>query len=307
MVPAQYLAMFLAVGASAQSNFGTPTSAVPTSSPTSLGTSMISTNKEAYQNDTSKYYLGYTKADFEKPFAKYWRPHVAPISDEVQKGVSSSPFAAALAYDAHEAGYYMSQPGYQEMENGYAVSLNGTVMLTARTEIPDINGEMYDWWFGWHLVESARYKLWNPVAHQYAWRYPNSLDWTNKTYAERYINTASFIDEYIGNDASKLTIAFIDPAKLGFDKSNWDAVGIETVVAAHIVTGAHVTSGFDNASYLVHQVRRLPDGSRELRSRFWLAKYTTEIAHDLIVHCNIEMQHLNTVLPAIFAEFKDTL
>ena len=100
-----------------------------------------------------------------------------------------------------------------------------------------VNGEMYDWWFGWHLVESARYKLWNPVAHQYAWRYPNTLDWTNKTYAERYINTASFIDEYIGNDASKLTVAFIDPSKLGFDKSNWDAAGIETVVAAHIVSG----------------------------------------------------------------------
>ncbi|WP_245672553.1 DAPG hydrolase family protein [Nocardia anaemiae] len=24
---------------------------------------------------------------------------------------------------------------------------------------------LWDWWFGWHSVESARYKLWYPDAH----------------------------------------------------------------------------------------------------------------------------------------------
>lgn len=56
----------------------------------------------------------------------------------------------------------------------------------------------------------------------------------------------------------------------------------------------HSTTSFDNSSYLMHQVRRMDNGNRELRSRFWLSgsnhgSAPKEIAHDLAVHCNIEM------------------
>jgi hypothetical protein len=60
------------------------------------------------------------------------------------------------------------------------------------------------------------------------------LDFKNKSYAERYYNTFSFIDEYIGNEHCKATVAFINPADLGFDKSEWAAQGIETVVVAKV-------------------------------------------------------------------------
>jgi hypothetical protein len=89
---------------------------------------------------------------------------------------------------------------------------------------------MYDWWFGWHTTESARYKLWNPVAHQYAYRKPDSEDWSNKTYAERYWGMVSWIDEFVGNSAAKLSIEFIPPSELGVDTAKWAEAGIETMV-----------------------------------------------------------------------------
>lgn len=51
----------------------------------------------------------------------------------------------------------------------------------------------------------------------------------------------------------------------------------------------HATTLDGPEQYLVHQVRRKEDGTRELRSRFWLRVFTPQIAHDLLVHCNIEM------------------
>ncbi|KAK8176849.1 hypothetical protein IWX90DRAFT_419518 [Phyllosticta citrichinensis] len=183
------------------------------------------------------------------------------------------------------------QPGYLQMENGWTVGGDGSLMIAVRTDIPSISGEMFDWWFGWHQVDSARYKLWNPVAHQYAWRFPEQLEWADtSSYAQRYIGTFSQIDEYIGQDANKITIAFFDPKELGFDQQEFEERGVETVVVAQIIFGHTNSTDQSSGQYLVHQVRRLDDGSRELRSRFFLKITSAQIAHDLLVHCNIEMQ-----------------
>lgn len=42
----------------------------------------------------------------------------------------------------------------------------------------------------------------------------------------------------------------------------------------------------------MHQVRHMPNGYRELRSRFFIAEKnhgSAQLGHDLAVHCNIEM------------------
>lgn len=170
---------------------------------------------------------------------------------------------------------------------------------------------MYDWWFSWHLVDPSRYKLWFPLAHRYAWRLPETLV-TNASAptSSRYIGTHSFIDEYIGNSAAKLTVNFIDPAvELGFNTSSYASAGIETIVAGRLNSGSH-TANVTGHSYLMHQIRRKPDGSGEyeLRSRFFIEQNPgTQIAHDMLAHCNTEMQHLASFLPALWAEFKDTI
>lgn len=93
---ARALLLLVALSAASWAFDETPTSAVPTATPTTLSQTLISVNKAPYQNNASAYYLGYHPADYEKPFAKYFNPHVAPISAEVEKGITMSPYAAAL-------------------------------------------------------------------------------------------------------------------------------------------------------------------------------------------------------------------
>ncbi|KAJ5306987.1 hypothetical protein N7508_006002 [Penicillium antarcticum] len=268
----------------------------------------ISKNIDAYVPDSTAYYLGYSNADYKKPFAKYFDFNVDPISDEVQKGIVSSPWGSGLGYEASEGHDYLLRPGYLPVENGYLKTPQGAWMVACRTDMGQVTGEAYDWWFAWHSVESARYKLWYPTAHQYSWRHPEAVDIANKSFAERYYNTFSFIDEYIGGDHAKVTVAFIDPAELGIDKSKWPALGIETMIVARVGIGAHITEGFDGVSHLIHQIRRKADGTREMRSRFWLGPGIPEtIAHDICVHCGTEMPHLAKILPQLFKEFRDEL
>ncbi|KAF5711565.1 phloretin hydrolase [Fusarium mundagurra] len=197
-----------------------------------LSENSTSVNVAPYQSNTSQYYLGYKGEDWSRPFVKYWNPAVNQISDEVQKGITESPYASSL------------------------------------------------------------------VAHQYAYRMANAIDWSNKTLPERYIGSYSWIDEFIGNFATKLTVNFVDPATFGFNTSAFESQGIETIVIAHITSGN---------SYLMHQIRRKDDGQRELRSRFFLDVFRETQGHDLSVHCAVELSHLATVLPHLFAEFKDTV
>ncbi|KAF9771860.1 hypothetical protein IL306_010478 [Fusarium sp. DS 682] len=151
-----------------------------------------------------------------------------------------------------------------------------------------VTGDQYDWWFGWHSVETARYKLWNPIAHQYSYRTPYSTNWMSQTYAERYIGATSYIDEYVGNDAAKLSISFVDPKTLGFNTTIWPELGIETIVIGKAFIGDYSVSEFDGVSYLMYQVRRMPNGYRELRSRFFIDSKnhgSAQLGHDFAVYC----------------------
>ena len=78
---------------------------------------------------------------------------------------------------------------------------------------------------------------------------------------------------------------------------------------------------------LIHQIREV-DGGSEMRSRFWLAKpelkgvgrkstlgkfigskfvvdriVDQDLGRDMLVHCGMEMNHLASFLPALYADY----
>ncbi|KAK1846665.1 hypothetical protein CCHR01_10703 [Colletotrichum chrysophilum] len=251
------------------------------------GGDSLSTDISPLESNTEQYYLGFREVDFEKPYAKYYNPVVSPISDALVNGLAGSPWPSAFTYSAQDAAKYLEQPGYLNLENGYAIGSNGTLMIAVRSEIPQVTYDQYDW----------------------CYRTPDSVDWANRTYAQRYIGATSYIDEYVGNDAAKLSIQFIEPESIGFNTSVWPELGIETVVVGKLFIGDYSLEEFDQTSYLMHMVRRMPNGYRELRSRFFVASDNhgnAQLGHDLTVHCNIEMTHLGSFLPALFQDFKGT-
>ncbi|MGW5570534.1 DAPG hydrolase family protein [Nocardia thailandica] len=211
----------------------------------------------------------------------------------------------------------LAPTGYSAVETGYGQSADGAVWVAVRTEMPRVTAEMWDWWFGWHLTESARYKLWHPDAHMYAEVAAERLTGTGR---QRYVGAVSYVDEYIGTSLQQLAIAFRDPLAHGFAVPEG-----QTVVFGRV--GSSVAPL--DLGWLAHQVRPI-EGGCEMRSRFHLGVLApripdperivraigrgaaldprdlaigTDMARDLLVHCGQEMNHLAGFLPELYAEF----
>lgn len=281
-------------------------------------------------------YLGYREADRRRPFAHHFRPTAAPIQAHVRDMLSAGRQPAHYGFELAEAADMLSRPGYLAMETGWLRTDNGTLLVAALTDMPGVTAAMWDWWFGWHSNEPARYKLWHPGAHQFAAIAENRSQQTTLTDRQRYQNNTSFVDEYVGATYSRLAIRFIEPGKVGFS----DPDGTTTICAAVGLNAFPIISG-----WIVHQVRPTDHGV-EMRSRFFLGhtqiicipKHSTRIplaaqalthplgsrsltpiaaaatrlhntdlfAHDLAHHCATEMNHLSTFLPGLFEEFHDS-
>ncbi|KAF5653881.1 ankyrin repeat [Fusarium sp. NRRL 25303] len=116
-------------------------------------------------------------------------------------------------------------------------------------------------------------------------------------------NTSLYYLGYKDEDWSRPFVKYWKPAV----KQISDEVqkGITESPHASSLGSGHTTNVTGN-SYLMHQIRRRDDGQRELRSRFFLDVFGDTQGRDLNVHCAVEMSHLATFLPQLFAEFKDT-
>src|SRR5262245_48294581 len=55
--------------------------------------------------------------------------------------------------------------GGEPYPDGVRRAADGKALITCTTELPEVTPAMVDWWFGWHLPYSERYKLWHPLAH----------------------------------------------------------------------------------------------------------------------------------------------
>lgn len=281
-------------------------------------------------------YLGYRDADHLKPYAKYFQPETLPIQAHVRDALMAGMSPTEYGYPLAEAARRMEAPGYLKLETGWTRLDDGTSLVCVLTKMPGVTADMWDWWMAWHSVETPRYKLWYPDAHQFvAWADDRSAD-RSLTNRQRYVDNVSFVDEYIGGAMTRLSIHFIDKARLGFSERPGHTVicGYGSMPAAPIGIGR-----------IFHQVRPTEDGC-EMRSRFFLGGpleihdfpasiYENKLAAgllgfkpvqpllrpvlervasrnlppqfqtDMLFHCASEMNHLATFLPQLYAEFKD--
>ncbi|WP_231912332.1 DAPG hydrolase family protein [Rhodococcus sp. EPR-157] len=264
-------------------------------------------------------YQGYREGDRDRPYARYMADRTAPAPATVEDayvGPALTPDAipgfASITND-------LGPVGYSSIETGYGQLADGVVFVAVRTVMPRVTAAMWDWWFGWHSTEAARYKLWHPDAHLYA---ALAEDRTAFDIPDRakYVGNTTFVDEYVGPKLQQLMIGFRDPGLHGFD-----VPADQTVVLGRVGSAiAPVDLG-----WLAHQIRPFDDGA-EMRSRFYLnlrglhvpdLKQATcavrrgasvdpadlvvglDLARDLMLHCGQEMNHLAALLPELYAEF----
>lgn len=195
---------------------------------------------------------------------------------------------------------------------------DGRVRVTCCTDLPGVTPAMIDWWFGWHLPSSERYRLWHPVAHVKAVvREDRSARVQGP---DRYIGNESHVDEYIGRSLKRLTIAFVEPSTFGFAAGTGDAVTICATTSDRLLRG--------QGGCLVHHVVSTPGGA-QMRSGFWLGEIRHQLplidrsvggllntrlvrglivsdrmALDLLQHCGEEMNHLARFLPRLYGDVR---
>ncbi len=207
------------------------------------------------------------------------------------------------------------------------------MLVSVLTDMPGVTAAMWDWWFGWHSEESARYKLWHPEAHQFSTLGENRSADRSLTDRQRYQDNVSYVDEYIGPTLQKLAIWFCKPSSAGFDERPDSTVICARVGSSEIPVAA---------GWLFHQVRRTDRGA-EMRSRFFLgypeilslpanavanpnaarlltnhltkpllrksvaarvlSGVTDEAGRALFEHCAAEMNHLAHFLPELYTRF----
>lgn len=255
-----------------------------------------------------------------KWYAKYWNPVMAPLPDHIREAIDLGPQASALCLSFDNAGT-LTDPGYQDLESGYALFEDGSMHIATLTRMPGVSPVMWDWWFWWHATETQRYKLWYPRAHVYA-EWSGEMTNNNTPYRDRYIGGTSFVDEYVGSTLGQLAISFVHPGKLGFNDGRLDPDEATAICGTVGFSGSPLDWG-----HLIHYVRRV-NGGAEMRSRFWMggnnvaprgrAPQTGELeaaaesvmrlsesqARSMLVHCSQEMNHLAAFLPDIFDEAK---
>lgn len=200
-------------------------------------------------------------------------------------------------------------------ETGYTLEKDGSARIAVLTNMPNVEPQMWDWWFGWHGCSSSRYKLWHPKAHV-------SAAWKDGKNDHSYIGRTSLIEEYIGTNLEKASISFMHPQALGFTP----AMLADKTKAVYICARVGYTGLPLQFGYLVHQVRAT-EGGAEMRSRFWMGgshvqigkeglltnflsgiagkikAISAEQAKNLLLHCAEEMSHLAGFLPSLYRQY----
>ncbi len=265
-------------------------------------------------------YLGYRDVDRQQPYAKYMKARVDPPQPHVVDAVVAGPVDPTLIPPPAELPDDLHRPGCSRIETGYGQLPTGEVWVACLTHMPRVEPEMWEWWFAWHSLESARYKLWHPESHAHAslrHARPERLDPTDMGSWE---GNVSYVDEVIGGHLDQLAIAPQDPARYGIDTSRFDGIAVVGTVGTVLAPV--------NVGLACHQVRRVEGGS-EMRSRFYLnvpgvrrpdlraaahavrrgvakprsPRFKVGFGADLLRHCGEEMNHLAQFLPELHAEF----
>lgn len=261
-------------------------------------------------------YLGYSDDDLAvSPFAKHFRPELAPLSEAAREAILMGPQAIELFPGLEKAEKLISSRG-GKVDTGYAVTAKGETRVFDTTPMPNVTPAMWEWWFAWHGDNAQKYKLWHPRAHV-------DVSWADgKGNIGEYVGRTSQVVEYIGSTRLLGSIRFMPPGALGIDQGSLAEKG-EVCICGRI---GPVTPAVD-AGWLVHHIFPVVGGS-QMRSYFWLsgphiaarngnslatatiraaakvAPAATQVpATDLLVHCAQEMSHLASILPKIYAEF----
>jgi hypothetical protein len=272
----------------------------------------------------NRFPAGLTQEEKDKPYAKYFYRTLARIPDNIMQAIQSGPMKPedALPFERMND---LLQPGYHECETGYCFLPDNSCYVAVLTQMSAVTGEMLDWWFWWHALESLRYKIWYPGSHvSNHSKDPKQLENRSLSSRERYWNNTQYPVEDVGIGLDMLSITFLPPADFGFDTSLFEQAQIATAICARVGSVAKKVLHTD----MCHLVRSTADGV-EMRSRFWIGRKinltmlseksfahrltSTKLIRKISIpgdtpaqmahHCAQEYNNLAAILPELYRDY----
>ncbi|OLN87501.1 Phloretin hydrolase [Colletotrichum chlorophyti] len=276
-----------------------------------------------YPLDTQRAYRYNENRLKSKPYAKYYNRDLYLYADIPQYIREPMPNEGVLPI---KLSHRLLEPGYHQYENGWCALPDGTAYVTSRTRFPKATGEMIQWWFWWHSIESERYALWFPYDHlSVRSSYADRLHRTDLSHTEKWLGSTHRVTEFIGSKKMTVNIHFVDPERYGLPWEDLKAAGYVAAACAELRDG--LLPNLKIGDFL-HLWRKTDDGL-ELRSRYWLgggvhykvfgAKVGIDylagalgfkrrmagesIAYEHFIHDQTEFTNLASFLPELHADY----
>lgn len=206
--------------------------------------------------------------DREKSYFKYYLQDMAPEPKDKLDKITQGPMDNATA-PRIENRNDLFKPGNMPEEFGWWLLEDGTAVIANQTFFPDVDGEMFDWWFAWHPIDRLRYAIWDSEDH-----YDVQLEDPAKaldlslSLRERHWGSVHYIWEDIGTGSvDYLKISFKRPCEMGYDEAKLDTESCNALVCSNVLVAGNEAFP-DIPVVMTHFLRPAPGGS-ELRSRFW--------------------------------------
>lgn len=257
----------------------------------------------------------------KKSYYKFINEPLIPISEADIHKYTDAPQDASQVVQFKDRNRLL-QPDYQPEKDGFYLLENGGIGIVGVIDTPNITSEAADWWAVWHQLDPLRYALWNPEDHYdiniTAASRRQILDPTipNK---EKLIGVdCTVLESMNGEKPTEIEINFADPVAMGYDPA---LIGTPSAMSMIVSNGFMKMGPRKVHVFLTEVLRQMADGSTKWISHWWIGcgiekgqdqyqklpmrnKIGPKAAM-LVVHNHKEINHLNQILPAVYAENKD--
>ena len=247
------------------------------------------------------------------PYYKYFEQDLAPIPQEKLDVLHAGP-SEQMGVPFADKNLFLAGKDDDYCQVGFGVYEDGTAFVCNTTYMPNVTGEMLDWWFPWHSVGSdLRYKIWDPEDHYFA-RADNAayVCDPNVPMHQKTWGVNHYVLEDVGGGPDALKLCFKSPKDFGYDPNQVGTDVCQSMVCA-------VGEG-NCAAAMTHKWYPYRDGVL-FCSRFWIGygmvdgKIQKIVPDDvripdfvpmgLFAHNIKEFTNLAAILPAVYAENRD--
>ncbi len=152
---------------------------------------------------------------------------MTPPDPATLRAVEAGPIAPGQALPRSDLDRLLD-PDTSGAPTGWCAMSDGVGYVAVATEMPEVGGEMVDWWFDWHQRSPERYRIWHPIAHKGISRSPPAaLGAKAHWYA-----THNRVEE-LGLGEARARIDFCRPSAIGFSDEYLGDSRVATIICGY--------------------------------------------------------------------------